>query len=137
MGEFFPTRKRLRCRGFDYSTAGAYFITICTADRAPLFGCIENQNVILSPLGEVVKNAWLNLATYHPRVSLDEFCVMPDHLHGIIGLLDLKNAQPLVFLKSFIVSNPGRPFFADETSVVLGIYGNADTTMKSFVPNVC
>lgn len=75
-----------RFKGFDYSSPGKYFITICTKDKMPCFGKIENRKMELSELGICLKNQWLE--TPHIRfdmnIVLDEFVIMPDHFHAII-----------------------------------------------------
>ena len=82
-----PTRKKcVRLSDFDYSLAGAYFVTICTQDRCCLFGNVINEQLHQSPAGKMIQKAWLDLPTIHPRIQLDEFIVMPNHLHGIIVL---------------------------------------------------
>jgi len=73
-----------RLRGWDYAGAGAYFVTICTKDRAPFFGDVVDGDVILSPIGQIVADEWQKTPQIRPYVSLDEWVVMPNHLHGII-----------------------------------------------------
>ncbi|OFW08503.1 MAG: hypothetical protein A3H96_15030 [Acidobacteria bacterium RIFCSPLOWO2_02_FULL_67_36] len=73
-------------RGWDYSTGGAYFVTICAYDRLELFGEITNREMHLSAIGNIVADSWRWLASQYPYVTLDEWCVMPDHLHGILIL---------------------------------------------------
>jgi putative transposase len=73
-----------RLRGWDYASAGAYFVTICTKDRAPFFGDVVGGDVVLSPIGQIVADEWQKTPQIRPYVSLDEWVVMPNHLHGII-----------------------------------------------------
>ena len=78
-------------QGFDYTRAGAYFITLCTHDRAWLFGDSLNGIVQLNPMGEIARAEWTRTGQVRPRVTIDAFVVMPDHLHGILvieGQLD-------------------------------------------------
>ena len=72
--------------GFDYAKPGKYFITICTKDKIPDFGKIENGNIVLSEIGTILKNEWLNTPSVRPdmNITLDEFVIMPDHFHAII-----------------------------------------------------
>lgn len=81
-------RRSIRLQGYDYSQAGAYFITICTWQRECLFGEIVNCEMQLNPWGEVVKLHWQNLPKYHGNLELNEFVIMPNHLHGIIILIN-------------------------------------------------
>ncbi|AFZ27114.1 transposase [Cylindrospermum stagnale PCC 7417] len=83
-------RRSLRLRGYDYSQAGAYFITICTNKRKCLFGNIANNEVNLNELGNIVLDFWYSLPSKYPNIELDEFIIMPNHLHGIIVITDLE-----------------------------------------------
>lgn len=78
--------------GRDYSADGAYFVTVCTVDRKPVFGEIVGGHVRLSPFGNAVADAWRRLPLQYPYVTLDEWCVMPDHLHGVLVLGDSQAA---------------------------------------------
>jgi putative transposase len=71
---------------WDYSSPASYFITICTANKKHLFGKIEDGEMILSDLGRIVANEFEKLPAYHQRIVLDEYIVMPNHLHCIITL---------------------------------------------------
>lgn len=77
-----------RLKNFDYSTPGAYFVTICTKNRIPDFGYIKKHFVSLSWAGCIVHRCWQDLPNHYPNCILDEFIVMPDHIHGIIILTD-------------------------------------------------
>lgn len=83
-------RKSIRLRGYDYSQAGAYFITVCTKDRKELLGTIRDGRMRASPIGRVVRECWATLPMHYPNVQLDAFVVMPNHVHGIIVILDDK-----------------------------------------------
>jgi len=91
-----PRRKRLRLRGFDYSSSGAYFVTICTNGRLPLLGEVENEEMRLSECGEIAHSCWLDLPLHYAHLDLDSFVIMPNHLHGILILredgADLRSA---------------------------------------------
>ena len=70
-------RKQLRLKEYDYAQEGAYFVTICTQNRKIHFE--EN-----SPLMGIVRTQWVELSEVFPNIYLDEFIIMPDHIHGII-----------------------------------------------------
>ncbi|MFI2812834.1 MULTISPECIES: transposase [unclassified Microbulbifer] len=76
-------RRRLRLRDYDYSRAGAYFITICTQDRRCLFADIATEGLPLLAAGRMIWDHWLGLPERFPGLELDEFVVMPNHVHGI------------------------------------------------------
>ena len=77
-------RRSLRLRGFDYSQEGAYFVTICTHDRACLFGEVVDGEMRLNDVSRVVQTVWDGLLERFPSVELDAFVVMPNHVHGIL-----------------------------------------------------
>ncbi len=79
-------RRSIRLQGVDYSEPGAYFITICAAGHRSIFGKIDNGKAVLSPLGEIVRACWVQIPEHFPAASVKESVVMPNHLHGIIGL---------------------------------------------------
>jgi putative transposase len=76
----------MRIVGRDYAQAGAYFVTTCTHQRQRLFGRVKDGQMILSDYGRCVRNAWDALPQRFPNVDLDEFVIMPDHVHGIVTL---------------------------------------------------
>jgi putative transposase len=73
-----------RLIGYDYSSSGAYFVTICTRKKIPYFGKIDKDSVTLSEVGLIVEDLWHEIPIHYPNVYLDEFVIMPDHIHGII-----------------------------------------------------
>ena len=81
-------RRSIRLKGYDYAQSGAYFVTIVTQGRIPLFGEIIDGEIQLNDTGQSVAVAWEWLATHYPHVKLDEYVVMPNHLHGIIVIAD-------------------------------------------------
>ncbi len=79
-------RRSIRLREYDYSQAGAYFITICTHDRSSIFGEIIDGQMIDNQLGDIVRSRWQKLSKCYQNVELDASILMPNHLHGIIVL---------------------------------------------------
>jgi putative transposase len=69
---------------YDYAQEGGYLVTVCTDQRKNPFGRIENGRMILSPIGESVKNFWLEIPKHFKNTKLDKFVIMPNHLHGIV-----------------------------------------------------
>jgi len=86
-------RRNLRLVGWDYSADDAYFVTLCCVDRSPLFGDIVEGEMRLNAFGELVANTWQWLPAQYPYVILDEWCVMPDHLHGILVLAGRRGSR--------------------------------------------
>ncbi len=80
----YPYRRSPRMKGYDYSQQGAYFITICTQNRLCLFAEIVNDELVLSPAGNMIKNYWEQIPIKFPDVFLADFVVMPNHFHGVL-----------------------------------------------------
>ncbi|GIV55247.1 MAG: hypothetical protein KatS3mg040_0015 [Candidatus Kapaibacterium sp.] len=83
-------RRSIRLPGYDYVQAGGYFITICTHDRTNMFGEVVDGEMQVNAVGEVVCEEWFRTAQIRPYVRLydDEFVVMPNHIHGIIWIIN-------------------------------------------------
>jgi len=87
MTEKFRNKYRIattRLKGYDYTRNGLYFITICTQKKIPCFGEINDGKMILSETGIIVYKFWMQIQDHFPNINLDEFIIMPDHIHGII-----------------------------------------------------
>jgi len=81
-------RRSVRLRGYDYSQAGLYFITICTQNRLCLFGEIKNGEIILNDAGIMIDKWWNELKHKYRNIKLHEQIIMPNHLHGIIQIIN-------------------------------------------------
>ena len=88
-------RRSLRLRGFNYSSEGAYFVTICTQNRECLFGGVVDGEMRLNDVGRVVQIVWNGLSERFPNVELDAFVVMPNHVHGILVIVGAGQALPV------------------------------------------
>jgi putative transposase len=80
-------RKKQRLPRFDYSAPGAYFVTICVKNMQCRLGEICKGNMVLNEIGEIVKKQWNWLFKQYCYTQIDEFTVMPNHLHGIIHIV--------------------------------------------------
>jgi len=81
-------RRSIRLRGYDYTLAGAYFVTIITHHRARALGHIHDGVVTLTEAGRIAQACWDDLPNHYAHVELDAFVIMPNHVHGIIVLTD-------------------------------------------------
>ncbi len=77
-------RRSIRLKGYDYSEAGAYFITICTNHRECLFGDVVDGEMRLNDAGTMVRDVWRKISEHFSHADINEFVVMPNHVHGII-----------------------------------------------------
>ena len=88
-----PSMKR-RCEEKDYTERGIYLVTIATEARRPLLGTLAGDaslyegpdapHVVLSPLGERVKEEWFGITRYYHQIEVIRLCIMPDHIHGVL-----------------------------------------------------
>ena len=98
---------------WDYGWNAAYFVTICTHNRMHWFGEIVNGEMILSDIGKIAQQCWLEIPQHFPFVKLDAFVVMPNHIHGIL-IIDKPethanpdhNSIPPVETQNFASLNP-------------------------------
>lgn len=80
-------RRSIRLKNFNYASPGFYFVTFCSHGRVPHFGRNLNNLVVLTSAGKMLEQEWQNLPQTFPTISLDEFVVMPDHVHAVIQIL--------------------------------------------------
>lgn len=94
-----PKRKQLRIKDFDYSDAGAYFVTICTSDRRKVFwsDCrgelCSPENLPLSEVGLIVDREISKIKFVYNNVIVDKYCIMPDHIHLILRIESDENGR--------------------------------------------
>ncbi len=81
-------RRSIRLQGYDYSQNGAYFVTICTHSRECLFGGIIDGQMVMNNRGMTAHDEWVKTVEMRENIELDEFVVMPNHIHGIIVIHD-------------------------------------------------
>ena len=81
-------RRSIRLQGYDYTRQGAYFVTICTRNRACLLGDIVEGKMHLSEAGRLAQVAWEGLPHHYPHVQIDVWVIMPNHMHGIVILTE-------------------------------------------------
>jgi REP element-mobilizing transposase RayT len=79
-----PQRKSLRLKDHDYTSEGAYFLTICTFERFCIFGEIKSGKMALNDAGNIVQQCWQDIERKYTCTTLDQYIIMPNHIHGII-----------------------------------------------------
>jgi len=91
-------RRSIRLQGYDYSTTGAYFVTICIQNRECLFGEIPLSHtcpeIELNEAGQMIQRVWDEIPEHYPGINTDGFVIMPNHIHGIITVGDGPRACP-------------------------------------------
>jgi putative transposase len=110
-------RQSIRLKEFDYSQSGAYFLTCVTHNRSNLFGKIENNIVQLNQYGELVRMEWLRLPQRFPGIDIDEFVIMPNHIHGIVIIADHKAGWNLATIVGSFKSSTARMINAIRKSI--------------------
>lgn len=95
-----------RLAGYDYSNEGLYFVTICTKDKTPFFGACSNGAMHLNEIGLLAKTFWEEIPVHFPNVILDEFVIMPNHIHGIICIHSVETLHATSSIaKAFQIEN--------------------------------
>ncbi len=89
----FKIRKKIRLKNYDYSDSGWYFVTICTQNRKCMLGDVVENKIRLNNLGKIIYENWCQIPNYYKNVDLDEFQIMPNHIHGII-IIGRENRAP-------------------------------------------
>ena len=117
-------RRSIRLKGYDYAQAGAYFITVVTCDRECLFGDVAESEMRLNDYGSIVQDEWTKSAVLRPRVMLDAFVVMPNHIHGIIALADDDGRGTLQ--RAPTIERFGKPT-SDSIPTILRLFKSATT----------
>lgn len=104
-------RQSIRLKKWDY-TSGCYFVTMNTHKSRALFGATVNGKMVLSEAGRIAENCWREIPVHFPKATLDEFVIMPNHMHGIVWLEGRDASTPS--------STPHRPQFGKPIAGALG-----------------
>ena len=119
----YPTRKQHRLKNYDYSTPGAYFVTICTEDRRPTLSRIVGRtighppDIVLSSLGEIVDAAIHQIHAKYPGVELHQYVIMPNHVHLLLSISSQTGpslGRILQQMKGFVTKHWGQTVWQDK-----------------------
>lgn len=99
-------RRFHRLHEYDYTQPGAYFITIVTFNRLRMFGEIKNGVMKLNTRGNIILREWQRLPSRFPKIELDEYVIMPNHLHGIIIIRDHRRGTGDLDRSKFLGESP-------------------------------
>ena len=95
----YPVRKLHRLKSWDYSQNGYYHVTICTQDKRKLLCSIQQNGletrVVPTAIGEMIIQNWQQLGSIYPNVKTDYFCLMPNHIHGILVVEENEQNRPV------------------------------------------
>jgi putative transposase len=116
-------RRSLRLPGYDYTQGGAYFITVVSQDRTCLFGEVVDGVMCSNDAGRMVQTVWNELPAFYPGVDIDRFAVMPNHIHGIVVLVDRRADDDSV-------GHPGESY-AGDSSIDYGHQRNMEQALGS------
>ena len=118
-------RRSIRPKGFDYRQPGAYFVTICTQNRACFLGAVAGGEMQSTNAGEIAKATWNELPARFPSLGLDAFVIMPNHIHGII----MVGAQFIAPSDGFGETNMGAINHAPTLGEIVHTYKAASTRL--------
>jgi len=132
-------RRSIRRRDFDYSSTGAYFVTICTQGRECLFGSICNGVLTLNEAGRMVAEIWTTLSDRFPNIMIDTFTVMPNHFHGIVMLYDRRSEsciRPITMDDHIQGDHKDRPYGTAADSVGRIVQAFKSLTTNAYIRGV-
>lgn len=95
-------RRSIRLKDYDYSQTGAYFVTVCSWNKGCVFGDIADGALQMNECGQTVQDEWMKTVDIRTNVELDEFAVMPNHIHGIIVLVGARRCLALNVNNEFL-----------------------------------
>ena len=81
-----PGHRAIRLKGYDYTSEGFYFVTICSHEKRCIFGRIVESRAVLSAAGLIVRECWVAVPSHFAQTRLHEFVIMPNHLHGVVEI---------------------------------------------------
>ena len=128
MDEKLPHCQSIRLKGWDYSSPGWYFVTINTHVNRALFGVVVNGRMVLSEAGRIAEEEWHKSAVIRKGIELDEFVVMPNHVHGIVRIQGLDASSPFIS-----ASSPCRPQHPQFGKPIAGAFGTFVGAYKAAV----
>lgn len=131
-------RRSIRLKKYDYTQSGWYFIIICTEQKRCLFGAIANKQLILNEFGNIASNCWQAIPEHFPKIKLDEFVIMPNHVHGILivtnNSADDINCRGKALPCPYYKGEFGKPV-SGSISTIIGSFKSAVTKQINIIRN--
>jgi REP element-mobilizing transposase RayT len=124
-------RRSVRLQGYDYTQNGAYFVTICAYERACVFGQMVDDVMAINAWGQIVQSCWDEIPAHYPMVELDAFVVMPNHMHGVIVIVNDGRGMACHAPTKREFSKP----IARSLSTIVGAFKSAVTKYINRLPN--
>lgn len=121
-----PNRRSIRLCGYDYTQSGAYFVTLRAHGRRHIFGRVENGQIHLSPIGAIADQEWNAIPEHCERITIDTYCVMPNHIHGIIVIHEQRRNMAPMRTSKRIARSFGWPV-SRSLSAIVGSYKSGVT----------
>jgi REP element-mobilizing transposase RayT len=131
-----PNRQTIRLKQHDYTSCGSYFITICTHNRSHLFGEIIDGVVILNDTDRMVHQCWQQIPVHFPNANIDNFVIMPNHIHGIIHMHPVSPVGANHYLPVFFSTN-NQTNFPDKLTIRTLQQQNVNFTHNDNDGNLC
>lgn len=125
-------RRSTRLRGYDYSQPGMYFVTLCTHRRECLFGDIINGEMVVNDVGKIARTCWMEIPDHYPHTVLDEYIIMPNHVHGIVRAT---HASPQHASPQQPQPAPAREPKRQSIGTIIGSYKSAVTKQSNKIRN--
>jgi len=123
-------RKSPRLKGYDYTTPGYYFVTAMVKNRECVFGEIQNGKMVLNDWGKIAYQNWKEIPIHFAHVELDEFIIMPNHVHGIICITDV-NVVVVV-----VGAQHAAPLQQQQRQIQQPVAGSIPTIVRSYKSSV-
>ncbi len=131
------SRKLNRLKNFDYSNTGAYFVTLCTQNMESYFGVIKDGEKVLNKFGKLTEKYWKEIPKHYDNIGIDEYVIMPNHIHGIIMIFESRGNTNLAEERSTKGLSVGTehcsdPQYINKTNIKSKNYGILSKIIKSY-----
>ncbi len=114
--------KSTRFPGWDYSSNGMYFVTICTKNKTHYFGNIVNGKMNLNKHGQIANQYWTDIPTHFSNVHLDAYIIMPNHIHGILIIHNVKRRDAINRVSTGGITKTNNPMLNKSISRIIRWY---------------
>ncbi len=138
-------RRSIRLKSYDYSQAGAYFVTILCKGRAHLFGKAEKGKMLMNEAGKMIEKWYMKLEEKFPGIQCEDYIIMPNHIHCIIRIMPPVKTDPCICLYNLHSAhqnarspdNSGRQYSNDNDEASRGEHaGSPQTDFREEEKNV-